>query len=181
MKKHMKRGMLLVGTILMLASGPAFAADGANRNDGELYRANELSMDLFGTASLGKYTIDHLSGSRVRHNSRLGAGIGMTYFVTRNIGFGGDVYSESTKHSLIDNAEANVYFRFPLGESGFAPYLIGGGGYQFDTAHAWFAQGGAGIEFRFTPQVGIFTDARLVVPEKTKYYGVARLGMRFAF
>jgi len=181
MKTHLKNGMFAVGTILMLAAGSASAEHGMKYDQSELYRANEVSLDLFGTASIGKYTIDHLSGSRIRHNSTLGAGVGMSYFFTRTIGIAGEAYSENTKHALVDNASSSVVFRFPLGESGFAPYIFGGGGYQFDSAKAWFAQGGAGLEYRFSPQIGMFLDGRMVLPDKTKYYGVARLGMRFAF
>ncbi len=181
MIKYIKNGMLIVGTTLILAAGTASTAHGAQHDDGELYRASELSFDLFGTASLAKYSVDHLSGSRIRHDATLGAGAGLSYFVTRNIGFGGEAYSENTRRSLVDSASGNLLLRFPLGQTGFAPYALGGTGYQFDSAKAWFVQAGGGIEYRFTPQVGTFFDARLVVPDKTKYYGVARLGLRFAF
>lgn len=99
------------------------------------------------SASLGKYTINHLSGSRVRHDTRLGAGLGLNYFFTRNIGIGGDAYSEDTTGAFVDSASASLILRLPLGQSGFAPYAFGGGGYQFDMAEVWFAQLGAGMEF----------------------------------
>jgi hypothetical protein len=44
-----------------------------------------------------------------------------------------------------------------------------------------FGQAGGGFEYRFTPGVGIFTDVRMVWPTETKYFAVARLGVRFAF
>ena len=147
----------------------------------DLYRANELSMDVFGSASLGKYSIDHLSSDRVRHNTRLGLGLGLTYFITRNIGIGAEAYSEDTSGPFIDSASANLTLRLPLGQSGVAPYIFGGGGEQFDLNRLSFGQAGVGIEFRFTPNVGIFTDARMVWPTETQYFGVARLGLRFAF
>jgi hypothetical protein len=75
----------------------------------------------------------------------------------------------------------SLILRLPLGRSGFAPYAFGGGGYQFDMAEVWFAQLGADMESRFTPNVGAFPNARWVLPDETKYYGVARLGLRFAF
>ncbi len=37
------------------------------------------------------------------------------------------------------------------------------------------------MEYRFSPKVGVFLDARAVVPNETKYYGVGRAGLRFAF
>jgi hypothetical protein len=87
----------------------------------------------------------------------------------------------NTTGRFIDSASANLILRIPLGQSGFAPYVYGGGGRQFDLAQVWFLQAGGGMEYRFTPHVGLFVDARWVIPEKTKYYGVGRLGMRFAF
>jgi hypothetical protein len=177
----MKNKILIAGTILMLAAKPALGADDMSSNPNDLYRAKELSVDAFGSASLGRSTIDHLSRDRVSHNARLGAGMGMSYFITRNIGIGGDAYAEDTKETFIDSASANLILRLPLGDGGLAPYAFGGGGRQFGDIDAWFAQIGGGLEYRFTPHVGLFADGRWVLPEETKYYGVARLGLRFAF
>ncbi len=174
----MKNKMLLGAAVLMLAATSALAGGMADSPD---YKANEFTVDAFGTASIGKYTINHFSGARVRKNTQFGVGTGMGYFFTRYLGLSGDVYSENTTGAFIDSAEANFMARLPLGESGFAPYAFGGGGRQFDIDHVWFAQAGAGLEYRFTPHVGLFVDARGVVPNQTKYYGVARTGVRFAF
>lgn len=185
--KLMKDKMLVGGAILLVAAMSALAAEnmsndrGLHYDQGDLYRANELSVDAFGTASLGKYSIDHLSGSRVRQNTELGAGVELNYFITRNIGIGADAYSENTTGVFVDSVSANLILRLPLGQSGFAPYAFGGGGRQFDTAKVWFGQVGAGMEYRFTPRVGVFLDARWVLPDETKYFGVARIGLRFAF
>ena len=111
----------------------------------------------------------------------LGGGLGLNYFFTRNLGVGAEAYSENTTGTFIDNASGNLILRLPLGQCGFAPYIFGGGGHQFDAAKLWFGQGGAGLEYRFTPHIGMFLDARMVWPNETKYYGVARLGVRFAF
>lgn len=154
---------------------------GLTNNLAEYYRANELSLDGFGSGSIGSYTINNPSSRRVRQNGQLGAGAGINYFFTRYVGVGGDMYSENTSGTFIDNASANVLLRLPLGDSGFAPYVLGGGGHQFDAAKLWFFQFGGGMEYRFCPNVGLFLDARCVVPNETKYYGVARLGLRFAF
>ena len=183
----MKNKLMIGGTILMLAATPAWCQDsaannqGPNYDQGNLYRGNELSLDGFGTASVNEYTIEHPSNNRVRQNTVLGAGAGVNYFMTRNIGIGAEAYSENTTGVFVDNASANLILRLPLGQSGFAPYAFGGGGHQFDAARLWFGQFGAGMEYRFTPHVGVFLDARAVVPDETRYYGVARLGLRFAF
>lgn len=177
----MRNNLVIAGAAVVVATMSASAADNRGYTSGELYRESELSVDVFGSASLGRSTIDHLSSSRIRHNARLGAGVGLNYFFTQMIGVGADVYSENTDGAFIDSASANLILRFPLGTSGFAPYAFGGGGHRFDGAEAWFAQVGGGMEYRFTPQVGVFFDARWVIPDETKYYGVARLGMRFSF
>ena len=161
----------------MLAAKSALGAE----TMGNYYRSSELSVDMFGTGSLGAYTIEHPSNNRIRQNTDCGAGAGVNFFITRNIGIGAEAYSENTTGTFIDNASASLILRLPLGQSGFAPYVFGGGGRHFDAVKTWFAQAGVGMEYRFTPHVGIFIDARGVLPDETKYYGVARLGLRFAF
>jgi hypothetical protein len=183
----MKKIMIIGGTILTLATKSALGDDtvGGDRtmkyDQSDFYRANEVSFDAFGTGSIGKYTAEHFSGYRVRHEGRLGAGVGVNYFFTRYFGIGVDGYSENTTGAFIDSAEANLILRLPLGQTPLAPYLFAGGGHNFDTVRTTFAQGGAGLECRFTQHVGAFVDARAVAPDRTKYYGVARLGLRFAF
>ena len=48
----------------------------------QLFNANEFSLDLFGTVSLNQETINNISGDRISHNGRLGAGAGLTYYAT---------------------------------------------------------------------------------------------------
>lgn len=146
-----------------------------------LYRSHEFSVDLFGSGSIGQQTINNISGSRVSHDGRLGAGAGANYFFTRYFGIGGDAYTENTTHNFVDSTSGNVLLRLPLGESGFAPYVMGGGGYQFDSVEQGFGQGGAGLEYRFTPHWGVFADARYVFADKTEDYGLGRLGLRLSF
>ena len=175
MKKLIKHGMLITATILLLAARPA------QGEETDLYRANELSVDVFGSGSLSRYSIDHVSRARIRQNTRLGLGVGVNYFFSQNMGIGADAYAEDSHGSVIDSTSVSFIYRLPLGQSGFAPYAFGGGGRHFDNLSTWFVQAGAGVEYRFTPSVGVFTDVRGVVPKETKYYGVARLGVRFAF
>jgi hypothetical protein len=145
-----------------------------------LYRAHELSLDAFGMGSIGQRTIRHLTGRSVVDDGRVGAGAGVNYFFTRHLGFGWEAYSQNTRGTFVDNGSMNLIGRLPLGESGFAPYALGGGGYQFDVKQG-IAQAGGGIEFRFNEHVGIFVDARYVWAEKTDNFGVGRFGVRWAF
>ena len=189
----MKNALITSGAMLLIAAGSVLAADDMSANNTSsrtmryddsttgIYRANELSIDGFGTDSIGHYTINHLSGDRVWHSSRLGAGLGLNYFITRYVGIGGDAYTENTAHNFVDNASVNLIFRIPIGETGLAPYVYGGGGHKFDPINATFWQLGVGLEYRFTPHFGLFVDARYVNAEKISDYGVGRVGARFAF
>lgn len=184
----MKNKIITGGTILMLAVTSALGTEHMNDemmskhcDACDLYRANELSIDLFGSGSVGKYVIKNPSTTRIKEDGQLGAGVGLTYFMTRNLGIGAEAYSENTTGTFIDSASGNLTLRFPIGQGGLAPYVFGGGGYQFDKTKLWFGQAGAGLEYRFTPKVGLFADGRFVWPTETQYFGVGRLGVRFSF
>lgn len=181
MKRFIRNQIAIAGALAVLATTAAFGEGATGYSSSDLYRPSELSLDMFGTASIGKYTIHHLSGDRIRHNTRLGAGVGGNFFFTKYLGVGADVYSENLTGAFIDSVSANLIFRLPLGESGFAPYAFGGGGHQFDPADVWFCQFGTGMEYRFTPNIGAFLDGRVVFPNETKYFGLLRLGLRFPF
>ena len=178
----LKNKMLIGSAFLMLAVKPALGADATSSSDAfDLYPANQLSLDAFGTVSEGEHTIEHITSQNVKNGARGGVGAGVNYFITRYIGIGAEGYSENTSGPFIDNASGNLILRVPLGQSGFAPYVYGGGGYQFDPAKVGFIQAGAGMEFRFTPHIGLFTDARWVLPNRTSFFGVGRAGLRIAF
>ena len=174
-----KLNLLIAGAVCLPAAMALAQSDYQNTND-QLFRANEFSLDMFGSVSVGQQTINRISGNRVRDDGRLGAGIGLNYFLTRNIGIGGDAYTENTAHNFVDNASGNLIFRIPIDKIHLAPYVYGGGGYQFDQAEVWFGQVGAGLEVRITHNISLFADARYVMPEKIDNYGVARAGLRIA-
>lgn len=181
MKKQLRNGLLIAGTIVTLTARPAWAAH-EDQADGDLrYRAHETSLDLFGSGSVGQQTINHITGVRANRDVQLGAGAGLNYFITRNLGVGAEAYSENTGHSFIDNASGSLIARFPLGQSGFAPYVYGGGGRQFDPSELWFGHAGGGVEYRFSPRFGAFIDARYVLTDGTRNHGVGRAGVRLVF
>ncbi len=172
---------LFAGTVLVLTSALSLASAQESSNSPDRFAAKESSLDLFGSASAGQQTVDHLSGLRINRDLRLGAGAGLNYFFTRNFGLGADAYSENISHSFVDSTSMNLIGRLPLGNSGFAPYAYGGFGRQFDPAGVWFGQAGAGIEFRFTNKLGTFIDARYVFTDGTSNYGLGRIGIRCTF
>ncbi len=179
-------------SILLLATTSAFSIEDGTTNQPappmtkpaaqmEKYRAQETSLDFFTTGSINQQTIDDLTGLRYDEDVNFGLGVGLNHFFTRNIGIGVETYSEDTERHFLDQASASLIVRFPLGESCFAPYAYLGGGRQFDPIELSFAQVGAGLEFRFTPNVGVFLDARYVFTDAADDHALARLGLRLAF
>ncbi len=180
----MKTKTCVLGTALVLAVASSAWADNAGNEHKDVdgpYNAKEIVFEGFGTASFGRETIDNISANQIKNDARLGAGIGMSYFITRHFGVGGDAYVENAAHSFVDSASASAIFRMPIGSTGCAPYVYGGGGHEFDLTDQWFAHVGGGLEYRFSPAISIFTDARYVLVDKTANYGVVRLGFRTTF
>ena len=160
---------------------PQVKADDSEGRTDLLFRAEELTLDLFGSVSIGQETINHISRERVEDNGRLGLGLGGNYFFLRYLGVGADAYTENTQHSFVDNTSGNLILRFPIEPARLAPYIFGGGGYQFDPSGTGFGQAGAGLDFRFTHHIGLFADARYVITDGTQNFGMGRLGLRFGF
>ena len=189
----MKKGIIITGGIVLFATVGAVQAQvqggissttnsitSWQENPEPLYRDMEGSLDLFGGGTLDEHDIDRLSGARIHNDGRLGLGAGGSFFFVRNLGIMGEAYSENPHPKLVGEASGSVVLRFPLGESGFSPYIFAGGGHQFEPQDAAFAHGGAGLEFRFSPNVGVFIDGRWVSTDRIGNYGMARAGFRFA-
>jgi len=146
------------------------------------YTAQELSMDLFGSYlnPEGKFT--DLFKTNIRHGF-WGGGVGLNYFLTQNFGIGTDFNISSKSEDLVDYWVGNLYARLPLGNSGFAPYIFGGGGRSMSPIWQWTYGGGVGLEYRFNPTTGIFSDARFLWGhEGTQYNELGiRVGLRVIF
>ena len=144
-----------------------------------LYHADELSFDAYGVGSLHEH--DFNNGALIRRNWRWGGGIGLNYFLTEHLGIGGDAYAISTDHSFVDTTTGNLIFRFPIEDTGLAPYIFGGAGYQFQGIDQIVGGGGVGLECRFCEHFSIFFDARFLACVKTQDYGLGRAGIRLSF
>jgi hypothetical protein len=149
--------------------------------NGDRYTANELSLDFFGSYLAGERRAEDLFKTNIRHGF-WGGGVGANYFFTREIGIGGDVLiPDDNFGNFINNVDGSLIARLPIGNSGLAPYVYGGGGRQTDPTWQWTGHAGVGVEYRFNPVTGVFADGRYVWVDKTSDEIVFRAGVRFVF
>lgn len=167
--------LLLTTAIALSAEPPA---------QPEYYQANEVSLDLFGQVRTDDFD-----------DERMGAGVGINYFLTRNWGIGIEGSAENTSGVFVEAARANMIYRIPIGKS--APYVFAGAGANFcvppesvsainpgeadEGGDKWAIDIGVGIEHRFGKHFGAFADVRLDKVEDRGATALARLGIRIPF
>ena len=154
-----------------------------SRSTANLYQANELSVDMFASYISQEHKIENIFHNTVRHGF-WGGGVGLNYFFDRYLGIGGDIQmfdSNGALRNFVNNIDGSLIARFPICDSGLAPYVFGGGGRQTNPSWEWSGHAGVGAEYRFNPGMGIFTDARYMwvkhIPDEILF----RAGFRFAF
>jgi len=139
------------------------------------FRDMEFQIDAFYTGFVG-------SRDSVLHTGS-GGGIGLNFFFARYFGIGweGSVYSNDGTASWLP-LNGNFFIRYPICAWNLAPYVMVGGGadFQRNRKSIGFGDVGLGLEYRLTDHIGLFSDGRY-------YYGgsgnVANIrgGVRFAF
>ena len=147
-----------------------------------LFSANELSLDLGASYTAGQRGVEHIFETSIKGSrGTWGGDIGLNYFITRVIGVGADINMPDNGGNLVDGVMGNLTLRLPLGNSGFAPYVFGGGGRTTDRTWEWAGQAGLGLEFRFSHNLGLFADTRYIWPIQSPDALQLRAGFRFVF
>ncbi len=159
-------------------SSQAQSSSTVEQTDGK-YFANEFSFDAFGSYTKSFNNPGDIFDHDWRHGD-FGGGVGFNYFFLRYLGIGADTFFQE-KGELFSNVSGNLIARLPIGNSGFAPYIFGGGGRRFDPVAEWTWDAGIGLEYRFTRHIGLFIDSRYTWADKTIDYTLSRSGLRFAF
>jgi hypothetical protein len=157
--------------LLMVTLGILSASLASAQYDADLYSAGDASVDLFGYGAPR-----NKDGNDV---TTWGFGAAGTYFFTRNLGAGVETYVDAFETPYLLNL--NATYRYPIQDTPFAVYGFGGFGRQWTHAAQWLGHLGAGVEYRHTSCLGIFTDVREVFAGNTKDYAMVRFGFRFKF
>jgi hypothetical protein len=165
------------------------------------FRSNEFTLGVFGSYGVGFYDNHRAIGEHA-----WGGGIDGQYFPLQYLGFAveGDFFNETPHDRFGQTVTGNVILRLPLDDKfpsvHLAPYVFGGVGGIFNSDSSFtrvstFGFGhrrgnegevlgdvGGGLEYRFTPHIGLFTDARYNwVNGPRNDYMLTRFGIRYAF
>lgn len=198
LKKINMKKLLIISLVILLvgAAGVQAQSLAATQDDnplngpswfhsdpGDLYRAREFSVDAFGAAASDGRRHDHYYdfGFHHRDNTRGGGGGGVEYFFCRYIGIEAESFALANDHNTASAVGGNLVLRWPIAQTGLAPYVFGGGGNEWTYRTEGYGDGGAGLEYRFNRSFGIFGDGRFVSPCTTRDYGMGRVGVRFTF
>jgi hypothetical protein len=142
----------------------------------------EFSMDAFGSFTAAENQLSDVFKTNIRHG-KWGGGVGLNYFLTREIGISGDINIPDNGGNFVDSMNASLIARWPFESTGLAPYIFGGGGRTTDPAWTWTGHAGVGLELRMNPITALFTDARYVWADKSAVSDTLELraGLRFVF
>ena len=153
------------------------------------FRANELDLGLFGT-----YDTSFNHNRRAIGDHAWGGGIGLTYFPWLYAGFGidGDLVNSIPGDDLSHQIDGKFTLRYPVDlmfpKLQLAPYGYAGVGGLFvhtsgSNHHSSVLRNfGAGFEYRFTPHIGIFSDAGYEIVDGPKNnFMQANFGLKYAF
>jgi hypothetical protein len=153
-------------------------------NNAPKYASQEVSLDLFASYINPEGRFGDLFETSIRRGF-WGGGVGLNYFLTDLVGLGADfnISSKPDDLNLVDQVLGDVIFRFPIGNTGLAPYAIGSGGRAMSPRYDWVYGGGVGVELRFNPTTGIFSDARFLWSDRTTADDrlLIRAGVRVTF
>jgi Outer membrane protein beta-barrel domain len=167
------------------------------------FRSNELSLGAFGSYGVGFY-----DNHRAIGNHAWGGGVDAQYFPLQpylGVSVEGDFFNEVPRDNFGATVTGNAILRYPLDLKfpglHLAPYVFGGVGGIFNDSNAFtrsatfgasvshsghkdevLGDTGGGLEYRFTPHIGLFTDARYNFVNGTRNdFMLSRVGVRFAF
>jgi hypothetical protein len=166
------------------------------------FRSNEFSLGAFGS-----YGVGFFDNKRAIGDHSWGGGVDAQYFPLLYLGMAveGDFFNEVPGDFFGSTVTGNVILRYPLDlkfpSLHIAPYLFGGVGGIFNSNNAFtrvssfgrsenrrdssnevLGDAGGGLEYRITPHIGVFTDARYnFVNGPRNDFMLTRFGVRYAF
>lgn len=170
--------LLLAAAMLLLAGRPVAGADPALPawlEDDDGAPAEEFSGDtpVF-------HTKEAPSDAQVRQRIRNSAGLRGMFSITRNPE-PGSAASATALGVVLTSGPHQFLPQLPPEQHGLAVFTAGVIVRHFEKLSTWSGQSGAGVLYPINARVGLFVDARTVMPNGSRYYGIARAGLRILF
>jgi len=142
-----------------------------------IFRDQEIQFDLFFVNTFRKPNHD---ADTYRIHTGAGGGFGVNFIFARYFGIGAENYLVANNKDAPYHLGGYGILRLPIDAINLAPYaLFGGGGGLGKRAYGYGSMGG-GLEYRFTPHIGTFADARWMCGTRAKGSNV-RAGLRLSF
>ncbi len=180
MKKTLSLLAIVLATAATSFAGDAVASKKVVVADDCRFQSNEWQIDVSAVGAGGNY--NNKSGEGV------GGNLGVNYFFSKYIGVGIDdsiggfkPNGNSSGAVGVDSLQADLLFRLPICAWNLAPYAMIGGGASWGPSSQGDGNIGAGVEYRFTRNVGLFVDCRWLYGGSTLSMALPRAGFRFAF
>ena len=164
------------------------------------FRSNEFSLGVFGSYGVGFYDNHRAIGEHA-----WGGGVDGQYFPLQYLGVAveGNFFNEIPGDFFGSTVTGNLVLRYPLDNKypnlHLAPYVFGGVGGIFNESNHFtpivgrefnrrgssdevLGDVGGGLEYRFTPHIGLFSDVRYnFVNGPRNDFMSTRFGIRYAF
>ena len=166
----MKNKPLFALLVLTLSTALFTASGRAEEKPSELYRQGEFQIETFATALTAD--VKHFTG---------GYGIGVAYAYHQNWTIGARLTHTGfdVNKLLVEDIAVRLTARLPLSH-GLAPYTYLGAGYNL-ARDRFQIKTGAGLEWRFTPHWGVFTEAGANLDFESRNSLEAAGGIRYIF
>jgi hypothetical protein len=174
----MKMKSFIVAVFAILAAFASCLVGVAGAPTGESpYQSREFAVS--------PYAAYQASGDVVG-DSKWGGGIQADAFFTKNLGVSFTTSKNGDGGAFFQNLTVGPVLRFPVKQSGFAPYVLGGIGFAFDRGNDRYYFAGGGVEYRLggagaRSHVSVFTDAQYQWRDSLDEATVARAGLRWTF
>ncbi len=172
--------LVLLAVITAIAIGQSVMAGETYKTTKEVIEPAPVVPCIDG----GEFILGLFAGGVIVENTLQGyddsfaGGVEALYAVTRNLVVGAEYYAFSSEPAHSYAGVVQVRFPFDC----FAPYVFGTAGGLVDGNNSFAVGAGGGVEYRFAPSVGVFTDGRYVWADGSDEQHIfIRGGVRFAF
>lgn len=171
--------LLLGGVILMLAGRPVGGQEPTPKTSVDCC-GGELSMAGVETDAPATYTRDAPSDARLLQRISPRVGARHTYMLTRNFGLSSADAASPDEVIRQSCARCSLVLLTPA-QNSLVAFAAANINRRLAKLSTWSDQSGGGIYYPINATVGLFGDARTMMPNGTKYYGVVRSGLRVWF